>query len=80
MQEFVNLKNQGMSLKEIAEETGYAKTTIHRKLKKAAQMGIVPTQATADSSSSESFRSTPETDQVEQAERENRLPFKDAED
>lgn len=80
MQEFVNLKNQGMSLKEIAEETGYAKTTIHRKLKKAAQMGIVPTQATVDSTSAEPFRSTTETDQVEQAERENRLPFKDAED
>ena len=80
MQEFVNLKAKGMSLKEISEETGFAKTTIHRKLKKAAEMGVVPTEAPAVESTDESFRSTPGTDQVEQVERPSRLPFKDEED
>lgn len=80
MQEFVNLKAQGMSLKEIAEETGFAKTTIHRKIKKAAEMGIVATVTPAQPSESDSFRSTSETDQVEQVERDRRLPFKDDED
>jgi len=80
MQEFVNLKAQGMSLKEIAEETGFAKTTIHRKIKKAAEMGIVATINPTQTSEGESFRSTSETDQVEQVERDRRLPFKDEED
>ena len=80
MQEFVNLKAQGMSLKEIAEETGFAKTTIHRKIKKAAEMGIVATVTSDQTPDSQSFRSTSETDQVEQVERDRRLPFKDDED
>ena len=80
MQEFVNLKAQGMSLKEIAEETGYAKTTIHRKLKKAAAMGMEATETPASDTSGEPFRSTQGTDQVEQAERPARLPFKEEED
>ncbi len=80
MQEFVNLKAQGMSLKEIAEETGFAKTTIHRKIKKAAEMGIVATVNPTQPSEGESFRSTSETDQMEQVERDRRLPFKDEED
>ena len=76
MQEFINLKAQGMSLKEIAEETGYAKTTIHRKIKKAEELGYVPTVT----STSESFRSTDGMERVEREERPARLPFKDEED
>lgn len=77
MQEFVNLKAQGMSLKEIAEETGFSKTTIHRKLKKAQEVGIQPTE---NKTSEEPFRSSEETNQVEQVEQPSRLPFKDQED
>lgn len=80
MQEFVNLKHQGMSLKEIAEETGFSKTTIHRKLKKAANMGLVPTSTADPAPAAEPFRSTKETDQVERVERNRRLSFKDEED
>lgn len=80
MQEFVNLKHQGMSLKEIAEETGFSKTTIHRKLKKAVDMGLVPTSTADSAPAAQPFRSTPETDQVERVERDRRLPFKDEED
>ena len=80
MQEFVNLKHQGMSLKEIAEETGFSKTTIPRKLKKAANMGLVPTSTADPAPAAEPFRCTKETDQVERVERNRRLSFKDEED
>lgn len=79
IQEFVDLQSQGMSLKQIAEATGFSKTTIHRKLKKAAEMGIVPTVKTDDSATAEPFRSTLGTEQVERDETPAKLPFKDDE-
>ena len=43
MQEFVNLKAMGLTLEQIANETGFKKTTIHRKLKNAEARGIKAT-------------------------------------
>ena len=79
IQEFVDLQSQGMSLKQIAEATGFSKTTIHRKLKKAAEMGIVPTVKTDAAATPEPFRSTLETEPVERGETPAKLPFKDDE-
>ena len=79
IQEFVDLQSQGMSLKQIAEATGFSKTTIHRKLKKAAEMGIVPTVKTDDTATPEPFRSNLETEPVERGGTPAKLPFKDDE-
>lgn len=43
MQEFIDLEARGMTLNQIAAETGRKRSTIHRKLKKAKEMGMVPT-------------------------------------
>lgn len=80
MQEFVNLQAQGMTLVKIAEETGFKKSTIHRKLKKALAMGMVPTGTTAPTSSEEISHPNPETDQMGNVGNSPRLPFKDRED
>ncbi len=80
MQEFVDLQSQGKSLKQIAEETGFSKTTIHRKLKLAKSMGMVPKVSSVDNTVSEPFRSTLDTEQVERDETPAKLPFKDEED
>lgn len=77
MQEFLNLQAKGLSLKQIAEETGYKKTTIHRKIKKALEMGMAPEPGITPDE--ELFRSTGGMEQVEQEERPSRLPFKDQE-
>ena len=76
MQEFVNLHHQGLSYQQIANQTGIPKTTVHRKAKKAEEMGISPT--TADSVPAvHPFRSTSEMEPVERVEHDNNLPFID---
>lgn len=79
MQEFVDLQAKGLSLKEIANETGCAKTTIHRKLKKAEKMGIVPSSSSTADSPDNPSHSTPETEQVEQDGTTSVIPFFDEE-
>ena len=80
MQEFVDLSAQGLSLKQIADQTGAAKSTIHRKLKKALDMGMVPTVTPAANTGSDNSSQVPEAGNVEQNETPYRLPFKDEED
>ena len=43
MQERINLQAQNKSVRQIADETGFAPTTVHRKLRKAAELGYKPT-------------------------------------
>lgn len=80
MQEFVNLQAQGMTLVKMAEETGFKKSTIHRKLKKALEMGIKPTVTSAPSTTEEISHPNEEKDQMGQVGNPSRLPFKDEED
>lgn len=78
MQELVNLKAQGMSIREIVEETGFKQTTVFRKLKKAEKMGVQPVKSEPDTT--EPFRSVSGTEQVKRDAPDARLPFKDQED
>lgn len=80
IQEYVDLDAQGFSLKQIAEKTGAAKSTIHRKLKKALDMGMVPTVPSAPAATTDPSRPTDEMGQMGQDEVPTRLPFKDEED
>lgn len=77
MQELVNLKAKGMSVRQIVEETGFKQTTVFRKLKKAEKMGVQPTIQPDDTTEDPAFRSTPEEEQREQGGTPSRLPFKD---
>ena len=42
LQELIDLQAQHKTVRQIAEETGFAPTTVHRKLKKAEQLGYKP--------------------------------------
>ena len=77
MQEIVNLKAKGLSVRQIVEETGFKQTTVFRKLKKAEKMGIQPTEAPAPTTSDDAFRSTSGGNTEEQGGTPSRLPFKD---
>jgi KaiC/GvpD/RAD55 family RecA-like ATPase len=43
MQELINLQAQNKTVRQIADETGFAPTTVHRKLRKAVELGYKPT-------------------------------------
>ena len=43
LQELINLQAAQKTVRQIAEETGFAPTTVHRKLKKAEKLGYKPT-------------------------------------
>lgn len=57
IQECMSLKAKGLSLKEIAEKTGMAKTTVYRRIKQGEAMESVPIPPSGPSDK-ESFRST----------------------
>ena len=80
MQEFLDLQAKGMTLKEIAAETGIPKSTIHRKLKKALEMGMVPNVKAASAPADDVSHPTGNAGNVEQDGTATRLPFKDDED
>lgn len=80
MQEYLDLQAKGMSLKQIAEETGASKSTIHRKIKKALGMGMSATVNAASDNPEEPSRPTDERDDLGRGETTSRLPFKDEED
>ena len=42
LQELIDLKAQNKTVRQIAEETGFSPTTVHRKLKKAEKLGYQP--------------------------------------
>ena len=46
LQELIDLQAQHKTVRQIAEETGFAPTTVHRKLKKAEQLGYKPSSGT----------------------------------
>lgn len=75
LQELVNLKAQGLSVRQIVEETGFKQTTVFRKLKKAEKMGIQPSEPPSDSN--QAVRSVPDAEQSEQEPDDARLPFKE---
>ena len=79
MQEFVNLKAKGLSIREIVNETGFKQSTVFRKLKKAEKLGIQPTVVPESDSTDDPFRSTPEVEQVEQSGTQLRIPYKEEE-
>lgn len=75
LQELIDLEAQNKTVRQIAEETGFAPTTVHRKLKKAKQLGYIPSSV---STTDDSDGSVPFRGEVEQAEQtDQRLPFKD---
>lgn len=80
MQEFLDLQAKGMTLKQIAEETGSSKSTIHRKIKKALGLGMTANTTPAAPSASEISHPSQEMGTVGNDETEVRLPFKDEED
>lgn len=80
MQEFLDLQAKGMTLKQIAEETGSTKSTIHRKIKKALELGMTANTTSAVSSTAEISYPSPEMGTVGNDETDVRLPFKDEED
>ena len=45
LQELIDLHAQNKTVRQIADETGFAPTTVHRKLKKAEQLGYKPTSS-----------------------------------
>ena len=68
LQELIDLKAQNKTVRQIADETGFSPTTVHRKLKKAEKLGYQPSVT----------GSVPSQDGEEQAEQvEQHLPFKD---
>ena len=79
MQEFIDMEARQMSLREMSEETGIARSTIHRKLKKAKALGITPSIGAATEPSDVS-RPTPGMGSVGQRETDVRIPFEDEED
>ena len=60
VQELVDLRSQGMSLRKIGAATGYNKNKVLRVLQDAEEHGILPTKKT-DSDSSEVSRPETET-------------------
>lgn len=80
LQELLDLHAKGLSLKEISAETGIAKSTIHRKLKKALQQGLGPTDSTTTASPDDSDVPGPDAGQAGQGGTESQLPFKDEEE
>ena len=77
MQEVVNFKSKGLSVRQIAEETGLKPTTVFRKLKKAEKMGIKPVEIIHVGSSEEPVCSAELEEHEEQSGTASRLPFKD---
>ena len=66
LQELIDLKAQNKTVRQIADETGFSPTTVHRKLKKAEKLGYQPSVT----------GSVPSQDGEEQAEQvEQHLPF-----
>lgn len=65
LQELLNLEARHMTISQIAEATGVPRTTVHRKLKKAKGMGLMPVATGPDAPSPESSHSTSGTEQVE---------------
>lgn len=76
MQEIIDLDAQDKTVRQIAEITGFAPTTVHRKLKKARELGYMPSSVSV---SNDADRSVPFHNGVEQAEQpeQQRLPYKD---
>ena len=75
MQEIVNLKANGMSIRQIVEETGFKQTTVFRKLKKAEKLGIQPSEKSSGSTDDQVFRSSTGEETAEQRGTDARLPF-----
>ena len=75
MQELVNLKAKGFSIRQIVEETGFKQTTVFRKLKKAEKLGIQPIQQNEDEENADAFRSSTEEEKEEQSGTQMRLPY-----
>lgn len=75
MQEIVNLKANGMSIRQIVEETGFKQTTVFRKLKKAEKLGIQPSEKSSGATADQVFRSSTGEETAEQHGTDARLPF-----
>ena len=75
MQEIVNLKANGMSIRQIVEETGFKQTTVFRKLKKAEKLGIQPSEKSSGATADQVFRSSTGEETAEQRGTDARLPF-----
>ncbi len=75
MQEIVNLKANGMSIRQIVEETGFKQTTVFRKLKKAEKLGIQPSEKSSGAIADQMFRSSTGEETAEQRGTDARLPF-----
>ena len=80
MQELLDLQAKGMTLKEMAAETGISKSTIHRKIKKALEKGMVPNANAASTPADDISHPTGNAGNSDENGTANRLPFKDDED
>ena len=80
MQEFIDLEARGMTLNQIAAETGRKRSTIHRKLKKAKEMGMVPTTTSSSDSTASPSHPTEEMGSVGRVGNEDDKLFKDGEE
>ena len=68
MQELIDLKAQNKTVRQIADETGFSPTTVHRKLKKAEKLGYTPSAGGVPSQEEPEHEELPE---------QQKLPYKD---
>ncbi len=68
LQELVDLHAQQKTVRQIAEETGFSPTTVHRKLKKAEKLGYKPSVSDAASQGETESETQPQ---------QQKLPYKD---
>lgn len=68
LQELVDLKAQNKTVRQIADETGFSPTTVHRKLKKAEKLGYQPSVNAAPAVEEPEHEPEPE---------QQKLPYKD---
>ena len=80
MQEYLDLQAKGLSLMQIAKETGASKSTVHRKIRKALAMGMSAATSATSATPEDSSHPTSEMGNLGRGETDIRLPFKDEED
>jgi len=68
LQELIDLKAQNKTVRQIADETGFSPTTVHRKLKKAEKLGYTPSVGGVPSQEEPEHEELPE---------QQKLPYKD---
>ena len=80
LQEFLDLEARGMTLNQIAAETGRKRSTIHRKLKKAKAMGMVPNLSSSETPTDSPSHPTGEIDNLGRVGNDDNKLFDDEED